>query len=172
MQLETLLEKLKMDHLENQLDAVCEQAAQQELDYKAFLAQALQTEWQGRYQRGIETRLRQARLPWVKTLELLNARCVTKLGRGQIPTAESSVMKIALARIVSKGTELGLHLLGPEGLLRPGTWQQQWLFQPAFHLAGGTDEVQKTLAAERVLGLPQEPGTVDPDTPFDELPRS
>ncbi len=36
MELENLLEKLKLDHLENQLDAVCEQAAQRQLDYKNF----------------------------------------------------------------------------------------------------------------------------------------
>jgi len=69
MELSGLLERLKMDHLDAQLDSVCEQAAERELDYKSFLAQALNTEWQGRYQRGIETRLRQARLPWVKTIE-------------------------------------------------------------------------------------------------------
>jgi DNA replication protein DnaC len=69
MELTALLGKLKMDHLEAQIDAVCEQAAQRQLDYKTFLSQALQTEWQGRYQKGIEARLRQARLPWVKTLE-------------------------------------------------------------------------------------------------------
>lgn len=109
---------------------------------------------------------------WAKTLELLNARVITKLGRGEMPAAESSVMKLAMVRTVTLGSELGLHLLGPEGLLREGTWQQQWLFAPAFHLAGGTDEVQKNLAAERVLGLPQEPGAVDSSTPFDELPRS
>lgn len=54
MELENLLEKLKLDHLEHQLDGVCEQAAQRQLDYKAFLAQALQTEWQGRFQRNVE----------------------------------------------------------------------------------------------------------------------
>lgn len=69
MELSALLTKLHMDHLESQLDTVCEQAAQRQVDYKTFLSQALQTEWQGRYQRGIEARLRQARLPWVKTLE-------------------------------------------------------------------------------------------------------
>ena len=69
MELSALLSKLHMDHLEAQLDAVCEQAAARQEDYKTFLSQALQTEWQGRYQRGIEARLRQARLPWVKTLE-------------------------------------------------------------------------------------------------------
>ena len=63
MELNYLLDKLKMDHLEAQLDAVCEQAAERSDDYKTFLAQALTTEWQGRYQRGIEARLRQARFP-------------------------------------------------------------------------------------------------------------
>src|SRR5919108_491212 len=37
MELENLLDKLKLDHLEHQLDAVCEQAANQQLDYKTFL---------------------------------------------------------------------------------------------------------------------------------------
>jgi len=69
MELTNLLDKLKMDHLEAQLDAVCEQAAQRSEDYKTFLTQALSTEWQGRYQRGIEARLKQARFPWIKTLE-------------------------------------------------------------------------------------------------------
>src|SRR4030065_2192408 len=69
MELEHLLGKLKMDHLEAQLDAVCEQAAQRQDDFKTFLVQALQTEWQGRYQKSIETRLRQARFPWIKTLD-------------------------------------------------------------------------------------------------------
>ncbi len=108
---------------------------------------------------------------WVKTLELLNARVITKLGRGQIPGAESSVMKLALARIVSKAGELGVALLGPDGLRRRGTWQNQLLGAPALHIAGGTDEIQKNLAAERVLGLPAEPRS-DRDVPFQDLPRS
>jgi hypothetical protein len=67
MELENLLDKLKLDHLEHQLDAVCEQAAHQQLDYKTFLVQALQTEWQGRFQSGIEARLKFARFPWINT---------------------------------------------------------------------------------------------------------
>jgi hypothetical protein len=42
MELENLLERLRLEHLENQLDAVCEQASQRQLNYKDFLAQALQ----------------------------------------------------------------------------------------------------------------------------------
>jgi DNA replication protein DnaC len=69
MELAALLEKLKLEYLEPQLDAVCEQAAARELDYKSFLTAALVTEWQGRQIRGVEARLRQARFPWVKTLD-------------------------------------------------------------------------------------------------------
>lgn len=84
MQLAGLLEKLKMEHLEAQLDAVCEQAAQQELDYKSFLTQALHTEWQGRHLRGIETRLRKARFPWAKTLEQFDFAFQPSLDRKQV----------------------------------------------------------------------------------------
>jgi len=84
MELEALLEKLKMDHLDAQLDTVCEQAAQRELDYKAFLAQALEAEWKGRYQRGIETRLRQARFPWVKTMEQFDVDFQPSLDKRQL----------------------------------------------------------------------------------------
>jgi hypothetical protein len=44
MELPNLLVKLRMNHLEAQLDAVCEQVVQRQLDYKTFLGQALQAE--------------------------------------------------------------------------------------------------------------------------------
>ena len=69
MQLTNLLEKMKMDHLACQLDAVCEQASKKDLGYKEFLIEVLQTEWKGRHQKGVEARLKLARFPWVKSLE-------------------------------------------------------------------------------------------------------
>ena len=45
MQLTTLLDRLKMEHLQAQLDPICEQASKADLDYKAFLTQALDVEW-------------------------------------------------------------------------------------------------------------------------------
>jgi DNA replication protein DnaC len=84
MELDNLLDKLRMDHLEAQIDAVCEQAAEKQLDYKTFLVQALSTEWQGRYQKGIEARLKQARFPWLKTLEQFDFEFQPSLDRRQV----------------------------------------------------------------------------------------
>ncbi|EJI9871139.1 ATP-binding protein [Salmonella enterica] len=68
-ELETLLSRLKMEHLSYHVETLLEQAAKKELNYREFLCMALQQEWNGRHQRGMESRLKQARLPWVKTLE-------------------------------------------------------------------------------------------------------
>jgi DNA replication protein DnaC len=69
MQLDALFEKMKMEHLGAEIESVCEQASKRELNYKEFLAEALELEWRGRHLRGVESRLTQARFPWVKTLE-------------------------------------------------------------------------------------------------------
>ena len=69
MELGTLLVKMKLDYLDAQLDVVCEQAAARDLDFKAFLASALEVEWHGRSQRAVQARLKMARFPWIKTLD-------------------------------------------------------------------------------------------------------
>lgn len=110
MELTALLSKLKLEHLELQLDSVCEQAASQELDYQTFLARALSVEWQGRHQRGIEARLRQARLPWLKTLEQYDFDFQPSLDRRQ-------VKELATARFVELGHNV--VVLGPPGVGKP-----------------------------------------------------
>jgi alkylation response protein AidB-like acyl-CoA dehydrogenase len=93
----------------------------------------------------------------VRALDFLNARVITKLGRGETPTAEASIMKIALARIVTEGATLSLALLGPGGMLDEDPAMRRFLATPAMHIGGGTDEVNKNVVAERVLGLPRDP---------------
>lgn len=69
MELEALFTRMKLDTLSAQLDSVCEQAVKRDLDYKAFLTEALATEWCGRHLKSTEVRLKQARFPVIKTLE-------------------------------------------------------------------------------------------------------
>ena len=107
MELAALLERLRLEHLEPQLDAVCEQAAARELDYKSFLTAALVTEWQGRQLRGIEARLRQARFPWVKTLDQYDFEFQPSLDRRQ-------VRELAGLSFVERGQNV--VLLGPPGV--------------------------------------------------------
>jgi alkylation response protein AidB-like acyl-CoA dehydrogenase len=70
--------------------------------------------------------------------------------------------------------DLALRLEGPYGTLaRPdapldGMAQYLALFSPAVSIAGGSDQVQRNIIGERVLGLPSEP-RVDKDVPFREL---
>ena len=49
-----------------------------------------------------------------------------------------------------------------------GWLQGMTVFSPAPPIYGGTDQVQRNIIGERVLGLPKEPGP-DRDTPFREL---
>lgn len=107
MELNALLSKLKLEHLEPQVASVCEQAASQDLDYPTFLTRALAVEWQGRQQRGIEARLRLARFPWLKTLEQYDFDFQPSLDRRQ-------VKELATARFVELAHNV--VILGPPGV--------------------------------------------------------
>jgi alkylation response protein AidB-like acyl-CoA dehydrogenase len=48
--------------------------------------------------------------------------------------------------------------------------QRAFLGSPAFHIGGGTDEIQKNLIGERVLGLPKDPRS-DKELPFSRSGR-
>ena len=56
-----------------------------------------------------------------------------------------------------------MDVLGPAGLTAKAApyeldqWQRLFLFSRADTIYGGSDEVQRTILAERVLGLPKEP---------------
>lgn len=116
MQLAHLLDKMRLEYLSAQIDSVCEQAAKRELDYKAFLVEALAAEWRGRHSKGIEIRLAQARLPWIKTLEQFDF--------GFQPSLDRTVIR-ELAGLSFVERADNVILLGPPGGERP-TWPWRW----------------------------------------------
>jgi alkylation response protein AidB-like acyl-CoA dehydrogenase len=90
-------------------------------------------------------------------------RVETALSRGEPPGPETSVVKLLYGAHLRDASALGKRLLGAEGLLdgEPGTWAgyfgYRFVWAPHSGIAGGTNEVQRTIIGERVLGLPREP---------------
>jgi alkylation response protein AidB-like acyl-CoA dehydrogenase len=60
---------------------------------------------------------------------------------------------------------LGPRLLADTGEWGTFAWAEHVLGAPGYRIAGGSDEIQRNIIGERVLGLPAEP-RVDKDLPF------
>ena len=109
-----------------------------------------------------------------RIFDLTNARVRTSMARGQIPGVEGSILKLAIAQHGTAVAELGAGLLGAAGTLvgddapEAGRWPDALLGSFAMHIGGGTDEVQRNIVGELVLGLPREPDT-SREVPFAEL---
>ena len=78
------------------------------------------------------------------------------------PGPEASIAKLAWARWHRDLGELAMDVLGPAGTVTGpeydlDEWQRLWLFSRADTIYGGSDEIQRNVIAERVLGLPKEP---------------
>jgi alkylation response protein AidB-like acyl-CoA dehydrogenase len=107
---------------------------------------------------------------------------------GDIPGVPN-FSKLLMADIVRLNRDLGMQILGARGTLHsydgedndmlaklPGGLAAigvtgQALGAQALPIYGGTDQIQKNIVGERVLGLPKEPGDLS-KVPFNELPRN
>ena len=91
-----------------------------------------------------------------------------------VPPSASKLLNSGLTRDLR---DRGFGVAGAHGLLTGddapdgGHFAKMALFAQGMSIAGGTDEVQRNILGERVLGLPAEP-RVDKDVPFRDLPRS
>jgi alkylation response protein AidB-like acyl-CoA dehydrogenase len=114
-------------------------------------------------------------------LRVLRLRTVSAVLSGKAPGAEASIRKAIADAHGQHVMELGRDLAGPFGALDgtgpaegwgrapavradapawpPASWSGGFLYSPALTVGGGTAEVQHNIVAEKVLGLPRDPGT-------------
>jgi len=99
----------------------------------------------------------------LRVLRLHNWRTLSRLSKGIEPGPESSWVKLAWTDMTQQLSERAVALTGEAAPLwrgahsvpANGKWQRQWLWSKAASIAGGTSEIQRTIIAERLLGLPR-----------------
>ncbi len=107
--------------------------------------------------------------------EYLNRQMARKMRAGEQPGPEASVSKLMYGQNLTRGTHFAAEVVGPKLTADTGewgtfSWNELLLSTPALRILGGTEEIMKNILAERVLGLPKEPG-IDTKTPFREMRR-
>ena len=113
----------------------------------------------------------------VSTLTALRAGAAIRAGR--VPGPEGSGMKLRGSSAFRHYVDVAMRALGPVAVASDpsngGTdiseWRTLFLTAPSLAIRGGTDEIQRNIVGERVLGLPAEP-RLDRDVPYERLPRS
>jgi alkylation response protein AidB-like acyl-CoA dehydrogenase len=94
-------------------------------------------------------------------LQLLGHKVAAGLKVGTDPGPFASISKLGAAQLARLTTEIAYDLAGPSGGAwdaddaEAGVWSYSVLFAPALGIAGGTDQIQKTIIADRLLGLPK-----------------
>lgn len=86
---------------------------------------------------------------------------VTRLRDGGDMGAAGSVNKVFWSELDVALHETALDLLGPEGEVE-STWLDGYTFSLSGPIYAGTNEVQRNIVAERILGLPREPKAHQP----------
>ena len=103
------------------------------------------------------------------------ARTAQEQGRPQGP--EGSLGKLVSSHVARAAARVHTQLSGADALLTGedspmgGVIAEILVSVPATSIAGGTDEIQRNIIAERVLRMPKEP-SVDTDRPFRDVPRN
>jgi alkylation response protein AidB-like acyl-CoA dehydrogenase len=101
----------------------------------------------------------------VKLFQLHNWRTLSRLERGLEPGPEGSMLKLYWSEMSKRLHDTAMTVLGDASpLWRDGTdnpgegrWQRSWLYYQSASIFAGTNEIQRTIVGERVLGLPRPP---------------
>ncbi len=107
-------------------------------------------------------------------LRFVGLRSLTAVMQGRRPGPEGSVAKLASAKLNFDTGNLAMNLLGAAAMAadpNDARWVTRFLWGPGHRLGGGTDEVNRNIVGERVLGLPGEPRD-DDSIPWSDIARS
>lgn len=90
-----------------------------------------------------------------RAYQLFTAAGASRFAAGADIGAESSLNKVFWSRLDIALHETALDLLGAEGELADTAWAEGHVFSLAGPIYAGTNEIQRDIIAERLLGLPK-----------------
>ncbi|MGW8815622.1 acyl-CoA dehydrogenase family protein [Gordonia terrae] len=93
-----------------------------------------------------------------RALADFEARMHRQIVSGATPGPEAALAKLATSGVVASLSDAVAETLGHRLSQQDSSlddWRMVMLSAPAFRIAGGTDEIVRTMIAERVLGLPK-----------------
>ncbi|MEU9414185.1 acyl-CoA dehydrogenase family protein [Streptomyces sp. NPDC051000] len=90
-----------------------------------------------------------------RAYELFTWGNASRFAAGESIGAESSLNKVFWSRYDIALHETALDLLGADAERADGEWAEPWLFSLAGPIYAGTNEIQRDIIAERLLGLPK-----------------
>jgi alkylation response protein AidB-like acyl-CoA dehydrogenase len=92
----------------------------------------------------------------MRLFQLHSLRSLSRLAKGQEPGPEGSQLKLYWSQMSQRMHDVAMKVLGDDAPLW-GSWQRSWLYYRAASIWAGTNEIQRNILGERVLGLPKEP---------------